>query len=115
MEASETDMDRIEEGIAISLLLEKVREYAAGRQSDVRSGLETPYFAALLFQKFAYGVIEAAAILFDDRRATDSIAGFADEEVMRIDREWRKHEQYRHAARPADILLHREAAESLEP
>ncbi len=87
----------------LELLVRQIRDYAAARASDVARGAETPYLAALLVQKYGQGVADAAATIFDNARAADPVSLVVDEEVEKLDPDWRKHDQLRWAARPADV------------
>lgn len=85
-------------------LIFKIKEYAEGRASDVANGLETPRFAALLLQKYAYGIADAVRVLQVNGLEVDtSLYSVVDEEVAKIDPKWREHMHERWASRPADI------------
>lgn len=96
-------MQRSQEN-SILMLVEHVRDYARSRANDVARGAETPRLAALLVQKYGRGVTDAAAIIFDDRRAADPVGAVVDEEASKIDPDWKTHDRERWAARPADIV-----------
>lgn len=84
-------------------LVRQLKEYAAGRASDVARGAETPRLAGLLIRKYGLGLVDAVSVVFDGPRAADLIAKAADEEAARIDPFWREHDRARWAMRPADI------------
>lgn len=88
---------------AVENLVREIREYAAGRASDVVRGAETPYLAALLLQKYGLGVAKAVEVIFDSPRVADPIMAVLDAETAKIDPEWREHDRERWAARPADV------------
>lgn len=90
----------------VKRLVQQVRQYAAGRASDVARGAETPRLAALLLQKYGLGVVDAVAAIYDTPRAADPISKVVDEETAKIDPLWREHNRERWAARPADVVAH---------
>ncbi|WP_426197193.1 hypothetical protein [Massilia sp. DWR3-1-1] len=94
------------EQLAVSELVEKVREYARGRHSNVERGAETPELAALLLQKYGTGIVDAVATIFGTPRAADPISRVVDEETEHLDFDWRVHAQARWAGRPAEIVSH---------
>jgi hypothetical protein len=89
--------------LAVKRLVQQVQSYAKSRAGDVARGAETPQFAALLVRTYGRGIAEAAATAFDNDRAADPIWRALDDETTKIDPEWRKHDQERWAARPADV------------
>jgi hypothetical protein len=89
----------------VESLVREVREYAAGRASDVARGAETPRLAALLLQKYGLGVAKAVEVIFDNPRVADPIIAVLDEETAKIDLDWREHDRERWAARPADVAI----------
>lgn len=90
--------------IAVERLVQQVRQYAAGRASDVARGAETSQLAALLVQKYGRGVVDAVVVIYNTPRAADPIAEVVDEETAKIDPLWRDHDRERWAARPADLF-----------
>lgn len=86
-------------------LIKNIQQYAKGRASDVKRGAETPRFAALLLQKYGYGILEAVRILDDENRTIDTakLWKVVDEEVEKIDPQWREHMHKRWEGKPADI------------
>ena len=88
----------------IELLVNRVREYARQRASDVTRGAETPRLAAVLLQKYGCGVADAVSTIFDNARAADPISQVLDEETAKIDPDWREHNRERWEGRPADIV-----------
>ena len=95
----------MDEQTAVSLLTEKVREYAQARQQDVARGAERPCLAALLVQKYGRGIVDAVALLYDSPRVADPICRVIDEETAIIDPDWRENDRLRWAAKPADLAL----------
>lgn len=98
----------MDEQVAVERLVQRVRDYASGRASDVVRGAETPRLAALLLQKYGLGVVDAVAVVFDTPRAADPISKVLDEETSKIDPRWREHNQERWAGHPADVVAHTE-------
>ncbi len=49
-------------------LIEEFRGYAHSRKNDVARGAETPALAALLVEKYGYGMVKAAQLLDFDRK-----------------------------------------------
>ena len=88
---------------AVAQLVERVRQYAQERMSNVTRGAETPRLSALMLQKYGLGVAEAVTIIFDDNRVADPIRAATDHEVSKIDPDWSKHARERWAGRPADV------------
>ncbi|WP_263356648.1 hypothetical protein [Acidicapsa ligni] len=77
----------------------EIRQYAEGRRKDVARGAETPELAALLVQKYGYGVLKGVRIALGRAISHDVL----DEEVAKIDPDWREHMHQRWAARPAEV------------
>ena len=94
----------MDEQVAVERLVQKVKEYAAGRTMDVARGAESPRLAALLLQKYGRGVVDAVAMIFDSPRAADPISQVVDDETAEIDPLWREHDRERWAGRPADVV-----------
>jgi hypothetical protein len=83
-------------------LLEELRIYAGGRQSDVTRGAETPELAALLLEKFGLGMAAAAkALEFNFGDLTREM----DRLCVEIDPEFNASRQKRWAARPAGLIF----------
>lgn len=79
-------------------LLEEIRTAAQGRMSDVARSAETPALAAALFDKFGWGVSQAArAIGLDVRNLQREIDTLA----RQIDPHFDEHRRARWAAKPA--------------
>jgi hypothetical protein len=83
-------------------VLKKLAEYAKGRASDVARGAETPELAALLLQKYGYGLCDAFALCFPESQDRPSY-GDVDAAVAVIDPEWQTSAKRRWAARPAGL------------
>lgn len=94
----------MDEQIIIDKLIRQIKDYANGRAKDVARGAETPRLAALLLQKYGFGVIEAVNIILGSPRASDPITQVLDEETSKIDPRWREHNKERWSGRPADIV-----------
>ncbi|KSQ21776.1 hypothetical protein APB26_32880 [Pseudomonas aeruginosa] len=84
-------------------LLRKLDEYAAGRRSDVGRGAESPHLAALMLQKYGYGLCDAAEAI----EPGGSLVKYSDVDALveEIDPNWRENAKKRWAARPADVLV----------
>jgi hypothetical protein len=82
-----------------------IKDYAAGRASDVKRGAETPWLAATLLQKYGTGIVDAVICFYDDNRAADKIKNVLDEEVVKIDHNWVEHMRERWDGCPADIIV----------
>ncbi|ONG73305.1 hypothetical protein BKK44_08300 [Bacillus cereus] len=95
----------MESEFAINRLVQKVKEYADGRSESVSRGAETPRLAALLLQKYGLGIADAIATIYDTPRAADPIFQILDEETMKIDPQWKEHNQVRWTSKPADIAV----------
>ncbi|TXI07686.1 MAG: hypothetical protein E6Q76_08210 [Rhizobium sp.] len=54
----------MDERLAVEKLIQQIKQYAAGRASDVARGAETPRLAALLVQKYGHGAVNAVATIF---------------------------------------------------
>lgn len=85
-------------------LVNKIKEYAKGRTRCVEMGLETPKFAALLLQKYGYGIADAGYVLRDNGIDISCLYKIVDEEVGKIDSNWREHAKERWEGKPADIV-----------
>lgn len=92
----------------VKLVIHDLREYAVGRKNDVARGAETPALAALLLEKYGYGLAKAASLLRDASdghiKPPDVIAE-VDALVAEIDPDWKAHRHLRWESRPADISL----------
>jgi hypothetical protein len=85
-------------------LLEDLEGYGEGRLKDVRRGAETPALAALLLEKYGYGLSQAL------RRAAEVMAvphvdltPEVDRWTHEIDPHFDAHRQQRWSARPAGL------------
>ncbi|MBW3512046.1 hypothetical protein [Janthinobacterium sp. NKUCC06_STL] len=78
--------------------------YAASRKRDVARGAETPELAALLVQKYGYGLAKAVRLAAElaDHPLPDLIAD-VDRAVAEIDQDWRVNQVLRFESRPASI------------
>lgn len=94
----------MDEKIAIERLVKRVQEYASGREASIARGAETPHIAALLLQKYGNGIIDGVTVVFNSPRAADPISQVLDEEMSKIDPQWREHAKERLAGRPADLV-----------
>jgi hypothetical protein len=95
----------MEDKIVIDFLIQKVKRYAKGRAECVSRGTETPHLAALLLQKYGLGITDAVSLIYDNPRAADPIYRVVDEEVAKIDPQWREHMRERWERQPADISM----------
>lgn len=82
----------------------ELQEYASGRQKDVARGAETPELAALLVEKYGYGLAKAAVLAADmlDVPCPDLISE-VDRWVRRIDPNATENRQKRWERRPAGL------------
>ena len=92
----------MDEHAAEGKLTALVTDYARSRAVAVSRGEETPGLAALLVGRYGRGIYDAADVLLG-RPAAQRIVEILDREVMAIDPEWRRHDQDRWRARPADL------------
>ncbi|MGQ0597093.1 hypothetical protein [Aquabacterium sp.] len=89
-------------------LLEEIRTAVQGRISDVARGAETPALAAALFDKFGWGICQAARAIGLDGR---NLQGEIDMLVRRIDPDFEEHRRARWAAKPAAFNFERSGAD----
>jgi hypothetical protein len=94
---NELDVDRLNED-----LLRELKTYADGRKQDVKRGAETPELAALLVEKYAWGVASALKVLEFPAR---NFIVEADRLVLEIDPKFMENKHRRWAARPAGLML----------
>ncbi len=80
-------------------LLTEIRSYADGRMSDVSRGAETPELAAVLLEKFGWGMARAVQIIGVD----SSLMAEVDRLAREIDPDFETHRATRWAARPASL------------
>lgn len=83
-------------------VLRKLGEYAEGRRSDVARGAETKELAAVLLEKYGYGLADATAI-FIDNHASTTVYHSVDRLVAEIDPAATENRKKRWNARPADL------------
>ncbi|PHV35989.1 hypothetical protein [Janthinobacterium sp. BJB304] len=90
----------------LQCIREKLYSYVEGRKNDVARGAETAELAALLVQKYGYGLADSANIAanFLDCPQPDLISD-VDQLVASIDPDWRANQQRRFSARPASLAL----------
>ena len=71
-------------------------EYAAGRKAEVEKGRETPEFAALLVQKYGYGMAKTLSLLTDVEEIPkiDKVLA-VDEAVASINPDWQESDKKR--------------------
>jgi hypothetical protein len=81
-------------------LLRELRSYAEGRKKDVDRGAETPALAALLVEKYAWGLATAVKLL---EFPAQNITAEADKLVAEIDPYFSENKRKRWAGRPAGI------------
>jgi hypothetical protein len=90
---------------AVEKLAREVKEFAAGRASDVERGAETPRLAAMLLQQYGRGVVAAVGVIYESPRIADPIQTLLDEETAKIDPLWKEHARERWDGRPADVVV----------
>lgn len=98
----EINAERFAESV-VGRMIAAIREYAAGRKSDVSRGAETPALASLMVEKYGYGLMKAADVL----ELTDSnlLTAEVNRLVVEIDPQHRKHQQYRWESRPSGLSV----------
>ena len=87
---------------ALVTLQQRLWAYAQNRQKDVHQGRETAELAALLVQKYGYGMVDTARELLGDEVATPLLAT-VNAAVAALDPAWQQHARLRWAARPARL------------
>ncbi|SRR6266700_259596 len=83
-------------------LLAEFRDYVQSRRNDVARGAETPELAALIAEKYGYGLAKAAQLLDFD---SGSLMAEVDRLLAEIDPDIVANRKKRWAARPAGLLL----------
>ena len=80
--------------------------YAQSREHDVKRGAETPELAALLVQKYGYGISQALRLASElaDESPMDILAE-VDQRVSKIDPDWLVNQKRRFESRPAAIAF----------
>lgn len=93
--------------IVLERCLREIQEYADGRKSDIERGAETPRLAALMLEKFVYGMAKGFKQFEDGETiaiANDLIV-LGDKLCLEIDPDYIRNRQARWDARPADLAL----------
>lgn len=85
---------------ALNRTMACIRDYANTRMQAVERGAETPAFAALLFEKYALGLIESAKII---GLVTSALSDYASQTIIGIDKDFSTNVQSRYLAKPAYI------------
>lgn len=89
-------------------ILAEFEDYGQSRIKDVARNAETPQLAALLVEKYGYGLAKALFILgFDTQGLYDRI----DTMIKEIDPQVKENRKLRWEARPADIIFNAAAGE----
>src|SRR3546814_17994855 len=97
--------ERIESVLALSkvvFLFLMIRRPPRATRNDTLFPYTTLFRSALLVGHYGRGIYDAADVLLG-RPAAQRIVEILDREVMAIDPEWRRHDQDRWRARPADL------------
>lgn len=82
--------------------LEKLADYLQGRLANVKRGAETAGLAALMLQKYGYGLCDAFAVCYPEAGPCPTYQD-VDRMVENIDPNWRESARTRWAAKPAGI------------
>lgn len=93
--------------IVLERCLGEIQEYANGQKSDIKRGAETPRLAALLLEKFVYGMAKGFKQFEDGETiaiANDLIV-LGDKLCLEIDPDFKQNRKARWDARPADLVL----------
>jgi hypothetical protein len=101
--------DEAKEEISEKFILE-LEEYAQTRRNCVRDNQETPELAALLVEKYGYGLATAAKIL----ELKQNLYVKIDELVEGIDQVAKATRKKRWDSRPAGLLFGKDAANKME-
>ena len=84
-----------------------LESYARTRQDAVTRGAETAVLAALLTQKYGYGLAKALSLAAElSDHPAPSLMGDVDRLVSEIDPHWRDNFALRIQARPAALVFH---------
>lgn len=92
----------------LALCRREIAEYAAGRKAEVDKGRETPEFAALLVQKYGYGMIKTLELLARSEDSANHDGDFArcvDNAVASINPDWAATDRQRWAAKQVGISM----------
>ncbi len=81
----------------------KLTEEYEGRKSDIITGAETKRLSALLFRKYASGLIDSLSELAGTPRVTDQIQKIADRMTSEIDPDWKSNDKERWNMKLVDI------------
>lgn len=86
-----------------------IRQYADHRISDVRRGAETPELAGLIVAKYGLGLSRALRAMGESDasiwRQSSDFQSFVDQQVERIDPDWRETDRKRWASKPASLTV----------
>lgn len=84
-----------------------IRQYADHRLNDVHRGAETPQLAALIVAKYGLGISRALRAIGENDasiwRQSSDFQSFVDQQVERIDPDWRETDRKRWASKPATL------------
>ncbi|MDD3294899.1 MAG: hypothetical protein PHG20_09475 [Geobacteraceae bacterium] len=84
---------------------QSLADYAEGRKKEVERGRETPEFAALLVQKYAYGMARVLSIL-SGVEDSPPLRGFRiNEPVASIDPDWDENANRRWSAKKVGLTF----------
>jgi hypothetical protein len=89
-------------GKAREAVQQLLRDYASSRKNDVLRGAETPHLAALLLQKYGYGLCDSFAAIYEGLGPAPTYHD-VDILVSEIDPDWKTNADARWASRPADL------------
>jgi hypothetical protein len=93
----------------VKLCKEDLAKYAAGRKQEVGRGRETPEFAALLVQKYGYGMMQTIELIFKleqcecDEKFFINYEKYVDNAVASINPQWEATDRRRRAAAKVGI------------
>ncbi len=83
----------MDEKQALEQLALQIKDYAKGLGKDVARGAETRQSAVSLLKGYGRGLIDAVTLIYDSSQAVDAIGYVLDEEISRIDPDWREHDR----------------------
>lgn len=84
-----------------------VRDKARALEEQIALGELTPRLAALLLQRYADGIFDAAGKVLGSSTAAMPLQDVLEVEVAKLDSLWREHRRAFWNARPCDLLIDR--------
>lgn len=89
----------------IEIYKKQVMAFAEKRRRCVAEGKESSHVAALLLQNYGLGVTDTIAVTDAVSPVADMIARMVNEEVEKIDPDWRQHAVKRQKCSPTDLNI----------